>query len=75
MCVQCAFDASKAAASSGGAVGVPALLAAASAALGLKKLSVWLVAHDVRLLTARRLKIVTPIAVWVTIIALYSVRL
>jgi hypothetical protein len=75
MCVQCAFDASKAAASSGGTVGASAIVAAASASLGLNKLSAWLIARDVKLLTPRRLKILTPIAVWAAIIAFYSVRL
>jgi hypothetical protein len=74
MCVQCAFDASKAASSAGGPVGVPALLAAASTALGLNKLSVWLTAHEYRWLTPSRLKIVTPIAVWTVLIAVLAVR-
>jgi hypothetical protein len=74
VCVQCAFDASKAAASAGGAAGATGLLAAASAAIGLRKLSGWLVAREYQLLTPRRLKIVTPILIWTGLLAFYGVR-
>jgi hypothetical protein len=73
-CVQCTFDASKAAASAGGAAGATGLLAAGSAALGLRKLSGWLVARESQLLTPRRLKVITPILIWTGLLAFYRVR-
>jgi hypothetical protein len=74
MCMQCAFEGSKAAAAAGGAAGVPGVLAAASAALGLSKLSGWLAARGHHVFTPKRLRIVTAGVVWVFVIALYGVR-
>jgi hypothetical protein len=75
MCVQCAFDASKAVASSGGVAAAPGLLAAGSAMLGLRRLSAWLTAREVRLLTPKRLRIATPVVVWTALMVVYAVRL
>jgi hypothetical protein len=74
MCVQCAFDASKAVASTGGAAGATGLLAAASAMLGLRKLSGWLTTRELGILTPKRLKIATPVVVWTALLAFYGVR-
>jgi hypothetical protein len=74
MCVQCAFDASKAVASTGGAAGATGLLAAGSAMLGFRKLSAWLTAREMRVLTPKRLKIATPVVVWTALIVFYGVR-
>jgi hypothetical protein len=74
MCMQCAFEGSKAAASAGGAAGVPGVLAAASAALGLRKLRNWLALRGYRVLSAMRLKIATGVVVWVFVLAFYGVR-
>jgi hypothetical protein len=73
MCMQCAFEGSKAAASAGGAAGVPGVLAAASAALGLRKLSNWLALRGHRVLSPTRLKVATGIIVWVFVLAFYGV--
>jgi hypothetical protein len=75
MCVQCAFDASKAVASSGGVAGVPGLLAAGAAMIGLRRLSTWLTAHDYRFLTPKRLKIATPVVVWTALLLVYGAHL
>jgi hypothetical protein len=74
MCVQCAFDASKAVASTGGAAGATGLLAAASAMLGFRKLGGWLTTRDLRIVTPKRLKIATPLVVWTALLAFYGVR-
>ena len=74
MCLQCALEGSKAAAAAGGAAGVPGVLAAASAALGLSKLSGWLAARGHHVSTPKRLRIATATVVWVLVIALYGVR-
>jgi hypothetical protein len=56
MCVQCAFNASEAAASAGGPTGVVALLAAAAARAGAGSLAGWLAAREVGWVTQRRAK-------------------
>jgi hypothetical protein len=74
MCMQCAFEASKAAASTGGAAGVPGLLAAGAGALGLSKLSRWLQSRGYRFLTPKRLRIATGTIVSISLLAFYGVR-
>jgi hypothetical protein len=72
--MQCAFEGSKAAATAGGAAGVPGVLAAASAALGLSKLSGWFASRGHHFFTPKRLRVATAALVWVFVIALYGVR-
>ena len=73
MCMQCAFDGSKAAASAGGAAGVPGVLGAAAAVLGLRKLSNWLAARGHEVFTPKRLKVATGAVTWVFVLAFYGV--
>ena len=75
VCAQCAFDASKAAASAGGAAGLPGLAGAAVAMLGLNRLGAWLSARELRVLRPRVVKIITPLVIWVGLIAFYGVRI
>jgi hypothetical protein len=54
VCVQCAFNASEAAASTGGPAGLIGLLAAAATRAGAGSLAHWLAARDVSWLTPSR---------------------
>ena len=63
MCVNCALNAFEQGASAGGSSAVPVLAATSASALGMRKLSNWLLALNVGWVTARRLKVATAIVI------------